>query len=49
MKGSVKVTDVGLAMADGRMGERVRVQLRSTGRELIAQINGPRTAVVKIQ
>ena len=49
MKGVVKVTDVGIAKADGRMGERVRVELRSTGRELIAEVSGPRSAIVKIQ
>lgn len=48
-KGSVRVSDGGVALADARMGERIRVQLGSTGRELLAEIDGPRSAVVKIQ
>lgn len=48
-KGAVRVTDVGIVQIDGRMGERVRVQLRSTGRELIGVVRGPQLVEVKIQ
>lgn len=48
-KGAVKVSDGGIALADARMGERIRVQVGSTGRELLAEVDGPRSAVVKIQ
>lgn len=48
-KGSVNVTDVGVVQADARMGERVSVVLRSTGRELIAAVKGPRSVEVTIQ
>lgn len=49
VKGSVVVTDVGIAKRDARMGERVNVQLRSTGVELVAVARGRRTVEVKIQ
>lgn len=48
-KGSVSVADIGVAQADGRTGERVRVTLRSTGREIIAVVTGPKNLEVKIQ
>lgn len=48
-KGAVKVTDVGVVVAEGRMGERVGVQLRSTGRQLIGVVRGPQLVEVKIQ
>lgn len=48
-KGAVTVTDVGMAGGDGRMGERVNVVLRSSGRELVAVVRGPKTLEVKIQ
>ncbi|MEE2939859.1 MAG: flagellar basal body P-ring formation chaperone FlgA [Planctomycetota bacterium] len=47
--GSVKVTDLCVVLADGRMGERVAVRLRSTGRELIGIVRGPQSIEVKIK
>ncbi|MEM6675321.1 MAG: flagellar basal body P-ring formation chaperone FlgA [Planctomycetota bacterium] len=49
VRGPVSVTDVGVAAADGRMGERVAVVLRSTGRELVAVVRGRQTLEVKIR
>ncbi len=48
-KGTVVVSDVGVAQSDGRMGERVDVELRSTGRVLSAAVRGIKTVEVKIQ
>ena len=47
--GSVRVTDLCVILADGRMGERVAVRLRSTGRELIGIVRGPQFIEVKIK
>ena len=47
--GSVRVTDLCVILADGRMGERVGVRLRSTGRELIGIVRGPQLIEVKIK
>ena len=47
--GSVKVTDLCVILADGRMGERVGVRLRSTGRELVGIVRGPQFIEVKIK
>ena len=33
----------------GRMGERVRVQVRSTGRELVGVVRGPQLVEVMIR
>lgn len=49
INGAVRVTDVGVAKADGRMGERLRVELRSSGKELIAVVKGGRQVEVIIQ
>lgn len=49
VKGAVRLTDVGVILADGRMGERVRVQVRSTGRELIGVVRGPQLVEVMIR
>jgi len=48
-KGSVAVQDVAIAEGEGRMGERVVVRLRSTGRQLVAVVRGPQLAEVEIQ
>ncbi|MEM1453101.1 MAG: flagellar basal body P-ring formation chaperone FlgA [Planctomycetota bacterium] len=48
-KGPISVSDVGVAQADGRVGERVAVSLRSTGRELVAVVRGRRTLEVTIK
>ena len=48
-KGSVAVQDVAIAEGAGRMGERVVVRLRSTGRQLVAVVRGPQLAEVEIQ
>ena len=45
----VTVKDVGQAQSNGRMGERVRVQLRSSGVELLAVVRGPKLLEVKIK
>jgi len=45
----VTVKDVGQAQSNGRMGERVRVQLRSSGVELQAVVRGPKLLEVKIK
>lgn len=47
--GGVTVKDVGQAQSNGRMGERVRVQLRSSGIELLAVVRGPKLLEVKIK
>ncbi|MEC8493445.1 MAG: flagellar basal body P-ring formation chaperone FlgA [Planctomycetota bacterium] len=47
--GSVRVTDLCVILADGRMGERVAVRLRSTGRELVGVVRGPQHIEVKIK
>lgn len=47
-KGTIVVSDIGTASADGTMGERVAVTL-STGRELIAVVRGPGFLEVKIR
>ena len=49
VKGNVAVSDVGVAKADGRVGERVEVVLKSTGRELSGVVRGPQSIEVKIQ
>lgn len=49
VKGNVAVSDVGLAKVDGRLGERVTVILKSTGRELVGTVRGPQSIEVKIQ
>ncbi len=49
VKGNVAVSDVGVAKADGRLGERVDVILKSTGRELSGVVRGPQSIEVKIQ
>lgn len=48
-KGTVAVQDVAIAEGAGRMGERVVVRLRSTGRQLVAVVRGPQLAEVEIQ
>ena len=45
----VTVKDVGEAQSNGRMGERVRVQLRSSGVELLAVVRGPKLLEVRIK
>ncbi len=45
----VTVKDVGQAQSNGRMGERVRVQLRSSGVELLAVVRGPKLLEVRIK
>ena len=47
--GGVTVKDVAEAQSDGRMGERVRVVLRSSGVELVAVVRGPKAVEVKIK
>ena len=49
VRGSITVSDVGVAGGDGRMGERVNVVLKSTGRELQAVVRGTKTLEVKIR
>lgn len=49
IKGNVAVSDVGIAKTDGRVGERVEVTLKSTGRELSGTVRGPQSIEVKIQ
>lgn len=49
VKGNVAVSSLGVARADGRMGERLSVVLEATGRELSAIVRGPRSVEVKIQ
>ncbi|MEL6428162.1 MAG: flagellar basal body P-ring formation chaperone FlgA [Planctomycetota bacterium] len=48
-KGAVEVSDVAVAAADGRMGERVEVALRTTGRTLVGVVKGPQLVEVVIQ
>lgn len=47
--GGVIVKDVGEAQSSGRMGERVRVVLRSSGRELLAVVRGAKLLEVKLK
>ncbi|MGD2016505.1 MAG: flagellar basal body P-ring formation chaperone FlgA [Planctomycetota bacterium] len=47
--GGVVVKDVGEAQSNGRMGERVRVVLRSSGRELLAVVRGAKSLEVKLK
>ncbi|QDV09976.1 flagellar basal body P-ring biosynthesis protein FlgA [Planctomycetes bacterium Poly30] len=49
IKGHVEVSDIAVAQADGRMGERLAVVIQSTGRELTAVVKGPRAVEVRIQ
>lgn len=48
-KGSVQATDVGVVMADGRLGDRVRVILQSTSKELHGTVRGKSTVEVTIR
>jgi flagella basal body P-ring formation protein FlgA len=49
IKGHVEVSDIGIARANGRMGERLTVVIQSTGRELTAVVKGPQAVEVRIQ
>ena len=48
-KGSVQATDVGVVMGDGRLGDRVRVVLQSTAKELHGIVRGRSTVEVTIR
>ena len=48
-KGTVQATDVGVVMEDGRLGDRVRVILQSTAKELYGTVRGKRTVEVTIR